>query len=515
MHRRWPLIETDSTWDLVDSPLTLWGDEPESDVNSFMGPRFDSSRMDDSEMEGPISRHRFNSLLLWQARLATDSKGLAEIEIPLNDLLTSIRIVAVATAGTNLFGTGHVSVLTSQDLILNAGLPDVVRHGDRVSGVFTVRNASDKTQRIEAAGRIEGYLELPEKTVTLGAGESRELAWPITVPADREQLDWEVTARSETTADRLIASQSVQPSVPVRVQQATLTQVADSVELPVAPPEDALPGRGGIALSLRSSLAGGLEAMREYMEGYRYACFTCVEPLVSVAVALDDPSRWSAAMVAAGRAVDEEGLLRYFPVDGIPGSPVLTAYVLTIADAAGKVIPEGLRSGHDPRLEKLRGRERCAVRASLASAGSAERAERCCGAGPVRPGERTNTGRHRSERRNATDLGADRLDRHPPTGGSWQRGSVASEANPARPTQYARHDSGVFHGAARPAAVAHGVRRRQRGPSARVNAGRSTVASRSATDDARPPRTATAWPLENNRGQRMGSGRRGSVRGAV
>ena len=341
MQRRWPLIETNGTWDLIESPLTLWGEKPDNEVFPASPPSFSSSRLDDSEMEGPISRHRFNSLLLWQARLATDASGLAEIEVPLNDLLTSVRIVAVATAGTNLFGTGHVIVRTSQDLILNAGLPDVVRHGDRFRGVFTVRNASDKTQRIEAAARIEGYLELPDKVVTLGAGELRELAWTVTVPADRQQLAWDVTARSETTADRLLATQSVQPSVPVRVLQATLTQVADSVELPVAPPHGALPGRGGVALSLRSSLAGGLEAMRQYMEDYPY---TCVEQLVSVAVALDDPSRWSTAMGAAGRAVDDRGLLRYFPVEGLPGSPVLTAYVLTIADAAGKVIPEGLRA---------------------------------------------------------------------------------------------------------------------------------------------------------------------------
>ena len=61
-------------------------------------------------------------------------------------------------------------------MILNAGLPDVVRHGDRFGGVFTVRNASDETQRIDVAGRIEGYLERPHRTVTPGSGR---------IPGDR------------------------------------------------------------------------------------------------------------------------------------------------------------------------------------------------------------------------------------------------------------------------------------------------------------------------------------------
>ena len=342
MQKRFPLVEGGGSLDLIGLPLELWGQRSENDYAlAYSGPNFSSSRVDDSDLEGSIGRRRFNSLLLWQARVAVDAEGLAEVEVPLNDLLTSIRIVAVATSGTSLFGTGHVTVRTSQDLILNAGLPEVVRHGDRFSGVFTVRNASGKTQRIDVAGRIEGYPELPDTTVTLGPGESRDVVWPVTVPADLEQLDWEVTARSETTADRLLARQSVHPSVPVRVQQATLTRVADPVELPVAPPEGALPGQGGVAVSLRSSLAGGLETMRAHMAKYPY---TCVEQLVSAAVALDDPSRWSSAMAAAGRAIDEAGLLRYFPVQHIPGSPVLTAYVLTIADAAEKDIPQGLRS---------------------------------------------------------------------------------------------------------------------------------------------------------------------------
>ena len=343
MRRRSSLVSTSGSLDLIDRPLTLWGDR-ERDGNPVavaMGPSFDGNRVDDSDVEGPIGRRHLDSLLLWQARVAVDSEGLAEVEVPLNDLLTSIRIVAVATAGTGLFGTGHVVVRTSQDLILNAGLPDVVRQGDRFGGVFTVRNASETTRRIDVTGRIEGYLELPNRTVTLAPGESREIVWPVTAPADREQLDWDVTARSETAADRLLARQSVRPTVPVRVQQATLTQVTAPVELPVVAPRGALPGQGGVAVSLRSSLAGGLGEMRAYMAEYPY---TCVEQLVSVAVALDDPSRWSRAMATAGRSIDEAGLLRYFPVESIPGSPVLTAYVLTIADAAGKVIPQNLRS---------------------------------------------------------------------------------------------------------------------------------------------------------------------------
>ena len=68
------------------------------------------------------SRELFDTLLFWKARVALDDKGRATVQIPLNDSLTSFRIVAVANADAGLFGTGHASIRTTQDLILQSGL---------------------------------------------------------------------------------------------------------------------------------------------------------------------------------------------------------------------------------------------------------------------------------------------------------------------------------------------------------------------------------------------------------
>src|SRR5262245_66226238 len=38
--------------------------------------------------------------------------------------------------------------------------------------------------------------------------------------------------------------------------------------------------------------------------------------------------------------LDRDGLLQYFPVDWLPGSDTLTAYVLTLAHEAGRAIPD-------------------------------------------------------------------------------------------------------------------------------------------------------------------------------
>ena len=298
------------------------------------------------EIAETLRRERFEPLLLWQGRVPLGEDGSVEVDVPLNDLVTSFRIVAVATAGAHLFGTGEATIRTTQDLILRSGLPSTVREGDRFNATFTVRNATDAERKVAVTARVEGGPKLRRRTLALPAGASKEAVWRVSVPAGIDRLDWDVTAETDHDADRLAAHQTVLPPVPVQVQQATLVQLEGRQSLPVAPPPRALPGRGGVAVALRRSIAGGLDAMREYMAQYRYTCF---EQRASVAVALNDPARWSALMAEIGNSMDEAGLLKYFPSSRLGGSAVLTAYVLTIADAAGFAIPE------DDRKRMVRG----------------------------------------------------------------------------------------------------------------------------------------------------------------
>lgn len=285
-------------------------------------------------------RERFEPLLLWHGRVPIGEDGGAEVDVPLNDLVTSFRIVAVATAGANLFGTGETTIRATQDLVLRSGLPSIVREGDRFDATFTVRNATDAEHTVDVTARADGLPRLQRRTLTLPAGASKEAIWRVTVPVGIDRLDWDVTAETAAARDRLAAHQTVLPPVPVRVEQATLVQLEGRQTLPVAPPAAALPDRGGVAVALRRSIAGGLGAMRDYMAQYRYTCF---EQRASVAVALNDAARWSMLMSDIGNSMDDQGLVKYFPSSRLRGSTVLTAYVLTIADAAGLAIPEDYR----------------------------------------------------------------------------------------------------------------------------------------------------------------------------
>ncbi|MDE0191620.1 MAG: MG2 domain-containing protein [Gammaproteobacteria bacterium] len=331
----WQLVET-FEWNQVEEVIVTGSYRRRSGFGGYAG------------TGEPTLRERFDALLLWRGRLQMDETGKAEVDIPLNDLLTSFRIVAIATAGADLFGTGEATIRTARDLILHAGIPDVVRIGDRFDAVFSLRNASGARRSISVVAEADGVAKPRRKRLRLRPGETREVSWPVTVPAGTDRLDWVVTATDRTAADRLSAKQRVEPAVPVRVQQATLTQLAQPRELPVKVPAGAEPDRGGIRVSLQRSLADNLGSVRDAMSRYRYSC---IEQDVSVAVVTDDDERWFSAMVKAWSALDPDGLVRFFPSEYLPGSPVLTAYVLTIADAAQKTVPEDLK---DAMIKGLR-----------------------------------------------------------------------------------------------------------------------------------------------------------------
>lgn len=299
------------------------------------------------------ARQSFDTLLTWQSRVKVGADGAARVDVPINDSLTTFRLVAVASGGARYFGTGSADITTSQDIILMSGLPPVVRRGDQYLATFTVRNTTGAPQRVtlDASLNPAPARGLPPRVVELAPGEARDVWWEVAAPATADRLAWDVTARNAAgrEADRLSLSQVVDVKVPVTTQQATLAQVDRSWRVAVARPERAEPGRGGVEVALQATLGDGLDGVREYMAAYPY---TCIEQRVSVALALGEPARWDSVMAGVPAYMDRAGLLRYFPIGSLPGDDVLTAYVLTIADVAGRRIPDATR---DAMLDGLTG----------------------------------------------------------------------------------------------------------------------------------------------------------------
>ncbi len=383
-------LRENASWDLLHAMLREreWGVATATGQSEIIGRRHYGRKAVAAGGGGGHggTRELFDTLLLWKERVTLDANGEALVEVPLNDSLTSFRLVAVADDGAQRFGSGATSIRVTQDLQLLSGLPPLVREGDRFAAMLTVRNTTARAMKLRAtlAGTVNSdaaggsdakdaitrtALNLPPQELTLAAGAAQEISWPIDVPADAFSITWEASAQEQGGAakDALKLTQLVSAAVPVRVLQATLAQLDGRFSLPVAAPADALPlsgnpshKRGGLAVALQPKLSGALPGMRRFFETYP---FICLEQKVSKSVGLHDAALWAEVSNALPTYLDSDGLANYFPPragDAPHGSDRLTAYLIAATQEAGFELPkpaleamlDGLTAFVEGRIER-------------------------------------------------------------------------------------------------------------------------------------------------------------------
>ncbi len=357
-----------ASWNLLEAMLQRrsWGVETSTAQMEIIGRRHYGRKAVPAGGGGGKSgaRELLDTLLLWSPAVVLDANGQAVVNVPLNDALTTFRIVAVADAAAGLFGTGQTTIQTTQDLQIISGLPPLVREGDAFRAQFTLRNTTKQPMKVAVTPRAT-LLELPVQNVEIPAGEAREVAWTVTAPAQLaftrfEALLWEIEAKDSLggARDALKARQRLIPAVPLTVQQATLAQLDAPYSLAVAPPSNALEHngvvRGGLRLALQPRLAEGLPGVRDWFAAYP---FSCLEQKTSKAIGLRDARLWQTVVAQIPTYLDADGLASYFPPregDGARGSDILTAYLLAATHEAASLNP-AFALGDEARAPMERG----------------------------------------------------------------------------------------------------------------------------------------------------------------
>lgn len=287
------------------------------------------------------TRELLDTLVYWNPNAIAGANGEVPLNFTLNDALTKFRVVAIADADDGWFGTGSASIVATKDLQIIAGLAPLVRDADQFAAMVTLRNTTQRAMKVNFTAQREDAAQLPpfKQTVDLAAGSSQVLSWPVKVDESANELRWKLDAvdtGNPSANDSLRSVQRVVPAVPVTTWQATLMQIEQPLNMEVQAPAGALAGRGGLQADLRASLVGSLAPVRRWFAQYPYSC---LEQRTSRAIGMRDEKLWSALGESLPNYLDSDGLARYFP-DDLPGSDVLTAYLLAASHEAGWLLPQ-------------------------------------------------------------------------------------------------------------------------------------------------------------------------------
>ncbi|QLY25246.1 Ig-like domain-containing protein [Bdellovibrio sp. KM01] len=292
---------------------------------------------------GGENREFFDPVIFWQPQVKLDSAGKARVTIPLNDSMTSFRIVAVATAGFNHFGNGSTNIQSTKDLIIYSGFSPVAREGDNLKNALTLRNTTEKPMLVDLDITSK---EIPKigkiASVELKSSEAKTIAIPFAIPTGISSYTFQIKAKDKISGaeDSIKSTVKVETPVPVKILQATLFQLDKTYQIPVKQPLDAIPNKGGLTLDARNTLVTSLSGVKSYMHEYPY---TCLEQQVSRGIALEDKAATQRIIDDLPSYIDGYGLLKFF-TSSMCGSAQLSRYVLNILHENGYKIPDATRS---------------------------------------------------------------------------------------------------------------------------------------------------------------------------
>lgn len=216
-------------------------------------------------------RSNFDAVALYVPDAVTDANGHASVDVKLPDNLTRYRVMVVAAAGAQQFGTAESNITAELPLMVRPTAPRFLNFGDRFELPVLVQNSG--SEALDADVVVEsGNLgtDAPAGVrVTVPANDRVEVRFPLAAEdVGRAQL--RVTAVSGERADSATVALPVYtPSTSETF--ATYGEVdAGAIAQPVLAPTDVIPQFGGLEVSTSSTALQALTDAVIYLTEYRY-----------------------------------------------------------------------------------------------------------------------------------------------------------------------------------------------------------------------------------------------------
>lgn len=263
-------------------------------------------------------REFFASTAYINGDVRTGKDGLARVTVKMPDNLTQFRVMAIAASDGNLMGSSDAQVRTRRPLVIRPALPRFLNFGDRFEAAAVVNNQTGfDTDVMVRCVAVNATIDETPKTVRVANGQAREVHFSATAgspgPATFQCAAVALTEARDTDA----AAATIPTLIPATGEGfATYGVVDEAARQPIEPPVGALPGFGGLDVSLSSTALTGLQDAVKYLFEYPYECTEqlCgrILPIIALGDILEDFKLGDADTPAKARGLVAEGLDRLY-----------------------------------------------------------------------------------------------------------------------------------------------------------------------------------------------------------
>ncbi len=304
-------------------------------------------------------RSNFDALAVFEPELTTDADGTATMSFTMPDNLTRYRVMIVAVAGDDTFGSGESNITARLPLQVRPSAPRFLNFGDVFELPVVVQNQTDDDMVVDVV------LEATNLTLTGPSGKQ------VTVPAnDRVEVRFDAEANEAGTARFQAAAVSgdnadaATISLPVYTPAtseafATYGVIDDgAVFQPLIGPAEVWPQFGGLEINTSSTAVQALTDAVIYVHEYEYrSSDAAASQILSIAALRDVLSEFDAADMPTEAELNQsvnnsiETLVGMQNRDGgfpywqrgrrsAPYNSVHAAHALVVARQAGFDVPQ-------------------------------------------------------------------------------------------------------------------------------------------------------------------------------
>lgn len=249
---------------------------------------------DGGDGAGGPKRADFRTTAYFEAGRKTDKNGHAHFSFKVPDNLTTFRIMAVAAAADDKFGSGESKVTTFRRLMARPALPRIIRVGDQLeASVIVSSKVDDKTHdrspmnvnvKLSAKGlTVSGPTT---KTISMAHGGQAEVRFPVKAGAAGEAvLDFQVQGGADS--DRVEVKRAIE--LPVSKESAVVYgETKGSAKISLGDLATMRRDYGGLEVRVSSSQLVGLGMTVEHLLDYPYGCTEQISSRVLPLVAMMD-----------------------------------------------------------------------------------------------------------------------------------------------------------------------------------------------------------------------------------